>query len=200
MRYRDYFYLKLALLLCALCIAAYAWDHPLGGPNGGTGLGYALGTAGALLIVWLMWLGVRKRRYSAAIGTLQAWLSAHVYLGLALIVVATLHAAFEFGWNIHTLAYALMCAVILSGLYGIAAYARYPELITRNRAQATRERWLEEIAELNDQALKLADQLGPEVHRVVLRSAGRMRIGGSVFQQLFSTARVTGGDWQSLLQ
>lgn len=199
LRYRRYFYLKLALVLCVLAIVAYVWDRPLSGANGGTWLGYTLGTVGALLIAWLAWLGVRKRRYGNSIGTLQGWLSAHVYLGLALMVVATLHAAFEFGWNIHTLAYVLMCVVIVSGIYGTVAYARYPELITRNRAGSTRESWLEEIAELNEQALKLADQIGAEVHRVVVRSVERMRIGGSVWQQMFSSARVQ-REWQGVRQ
>lgn len=45
------------------------------------------------------------------------WLSAHVYLGTALIVVATLHTGFEFGWSVHTLAYALTLAVVLSGFW-----------------------------------------------------------------------------------
>ena len=40
----------------------------------------------------------------------------------ALIVIATLHTGFQFGWNVHTLAYVLMMLVILSGMFGIAAY------------------------------------------------------------------------------
>ena len=53
----------------------------------------SFGTVGALLIAWLLWYGVRKRSY-AATGNLEGWLSAHVYLGTALVVIVTLHTGF----------------------------------------------------------------------------------------------------------
>lgn len=185
LRYEGYRYLKFASALCILCILLYWWHDPQDGPNGGTWLGYTLGTIGAGLIAWLAWLGVRKRRYSSTLGTVKGWLSAHVYLGLALITVATLHTGFQFGWNIHTLAYTLMLIVILSGIFGIAAYARMPTLITENMGDSDRETLIDEILDLNQQALKIADQLGPEVHRITARSTERMRIGGNLRDQLF---------------
>ena len=87
-------------------------DDPTEPPNGGTWLGYALGTIGAVLIVWLAYLGKRKRNFVRGWGTVKGWVSAHVYLGTSLLVVATLHTGFQFAWNIHTFAYALMCLVI----------------------------------------------------------------------------------------
>ena len=44
-----------------------------------------------LLILWLLWYGVRKRRYASTSGTVQGWLSAHVYLGTALVVIVGDH-------------------------------------------------------------------------------------------------------------
>ena len=92
-------------------IAAYIWHRPPLAPNGGTSLGLALGTVAALLIVWLMLFGLRKRDYRSRLGTLRGWLSAHVYLGASLIVIGTLHTGFEFGWNVHTLADVFMLSV-----------------------------------------------------------------------------------------
>lgn len=178
-------YFRLALLLCLAAIAAYCGHSPMGGANGRSWLGYTLGTIGALLILWLTLLGWRKRRYSSNLGTVRGWASAHVYLGLSLIIIATLHTGFHFGSNIHTVAYVLMLLVIASGIYGIVAYTRYPTLITANRGQGAREAWLSEIDEIDDQSLKLADALDPEVHRVVARLVDRVHIGGGIRAQLF---------------
>lgn len=193
-------YLKLASALCVAAIVAYVACDPPGGRNGGTVVGYTLGTIGALIILWLTWLGVRKRSYRSRLGTVRGWTSAHVYFGLALITIATLHAAFDFGWNIHTLAYLLMCAVIASGIYGIAVYSWLPQQVTDNRTQGTREQWLAELEDLNEQSLKLADAIDPEVHRIVVRSVERARIGGSLREQLFGfrKADVSGSQFTAL--
>lgn len=176
-------YLKLALALCLVCVMTYICARPPA--SGGTWLGYSLGTIGALLIAWLALLGVRKRSYHATLGTVKGWASAHVYLGLSLVVVATLHCGFHFGWNVHTLAYALMIAVVASGIYGIVAYGRLPAQITGNRAGGTLEAWIEELDDIAERSLKVADQIGPDVHQVLIRSAERVRIGGSLRDQLF---------------
>ena len=164
-------YFWVALLLCGASIAAYAWHEPPTAslkPYGGTWLGYTLGTIGALLILWLMLLGVRKRRYRANVGSLQGWTSAHVYLGVSLIIIATLHSAFEFGCNVHTLAYALMIVVIVSGLFGVYAYLHYPELITKNIGNDSFETLLVKTNELDKTCRELALDLPDEVNAVVL--------------------------------
>lgn len=181
-RYR-YLWVALGTLLASLI--AYVWHDPTGAPpNGGTWLGYTLGTIGAVLILWLTYFGIRKRRYGTGFGTLRGWLSAHVYMGTALILIALLHSGFQFGWNVHTLALVLMLAVIFSGFFGVFAYLRYPTLMTRNRDNATREAMLEEIAELDQNALTLADAVDPQIHAAVLRSIERTKLGGGVWAQL----------------
>ena len=150
--YARYRYLKLAGALTLAAIILYAWDRPPNGPYGGTWLGYTLGTIGALIIAWLLWFGVRKRQFGSTVGTLQAWLSAHVYFGTTLIVIVTLHAAFKVGWNVHTLAYVLMLLVIGSGFFGVYAYLRYPRIMTDNLGDDTLEMLLIKIADLDRQA------------------------------------------------
>jgi len=183
LEYRDYRYLKLAALIVVAVIFAYGWYKYPVGHYGGTPLGYTLGTIGALLIVWLMWLGVQKRRYRTT-GDIKGWLSAHIYLGTSLIVVATLHAAFQIGWNVHTLAYALMMIVILSGFYGVYTYLRFPSLMTENLAEDTLESLTLKIADIDREARRLALGMSDEMNKAVLTSIKETRIGGGVYAQL----------------
>ena len=182
--HHEFRYLKIASGVVLLAVLAYVLHDPLGRPNGGTWLGYTLGGLAAGLVLMLLWYGVRKRRFRSIRGTVRGWLSAHVYFGLALIVIATLHAGFQFGWNVHTLAYVLMLAVIASGIYGVYAYRRYPDLMTDNRTGVAPQAMLDEIGSLEQQAVELADRIDDPTHQVVLRSIRNNRVGGGVLTQL----------------
>ena len=193
LEYTDYRYLKLALFLCIAAISAYVWHRhthfstPGGVGYGGTLMGYGLGTVAALMIVWLLWLGVRKRRYGASLTMTQGWLSAHVYLGLALLVVATLHTGFEIGVNLHTLTYLLMLVVVVSGIYGVLVFLREPGRMTANMGEDDIPSLLLQIQEVDQQAARLALQLPDEFNNLVQAAAQRTRLQGSVFQHAFQT-------------
>lgn len=182
--YERFRWLKVASLLCIASGLAYLVHEPATGAYGGTWLGYTLGTVGALLILWLLWFGIRKRRYASTAGTVQGWLSAHVYLGASLLVVVTLHTGFQVGWNVHTLAYVLMVIVVVSGIYGVYAYNALPEEMTANRAGATIEALLARIGdidrELRSRSLGLPDSLLAAVNA----SIDRTRLGGSAWRLL----------------
>src|SRR5689334_11754550 len=183
-------YLKTAAVLCALAAALYAWyEPPLPHPKayGGTWVGYTLGCAAAALVIWLLLLGLRKRSYRSTLGTVQGWTSAHVYLGISVLVLATLHSAFEFGWNIHTYAYVLLIAVVTSGLYGVYTYLRYPKLITKNLGEDNLQSLALKIADLDDQCAQLAVHLPDRINAAV-RHARRTRIGGNFAQRIGSNA------------
>lgn len=185
--YRNYRYGILAGLLSIAAILAYVLHSPRQPPNGGTWLGYTLGTLAALLIVYLMWFGVRKRSFRSGTGTAVGWVSAHVYLGLSVLLLATLHSGFQFGWNVHTVAYVLMCVVVLSGIWGVYTYIRYPGLIIRTRGNVSREQLFENVKELDEKALSIASQLEPQIHDLVAEAIRRTHLGGSAWAQL--TAR-----------
>ena len=182
--YKNSRYLWWALTLSVAASLAYWWHDPESPPNGGTWLGYTLGSLALALIVWLTALGIRKRSYGSTLGTVQGWVSAHVYLGLALFVVATLHTGFQFGANIHTLAYALMCVVILSGVVGVILYVRLPRELSANRAELTREQMIAEIADIDARALRLAPKLSMAVQDAIQSNRDRFEIGGSVLAVL----------------
>ena len=184
LEYRRYRYLKVAALLVLVSIIGYsAYGSPVG-RYGGTPMGYILGTLGALLIAGLMWLGVQKRRYRANAGGLRGWVSAHIYLGISLIVIATLHAGFQIGWNVHTLAYMLMIAVIISGFFGVYAYLRFPSLMTENMGEDTLDGLLLKIADVDRELRRVALDLPDDFVKCVDASARATRIGGGVLAQL----------------
>ena len=184
LRHRDYKWLKIAAALCVVAILAYLLIDVEPRPNGGSWYGYTLGTIGALLILWLTALGVRKRAITRKRWSLKAWTSAHVYLGLSLIVIATLHTGFQFGLNIHTLAYLLMMLVILSGIYGIWAYAFLPAALSDNRSEMTAAQMIDAVESIDKQIQISAQPLSDEDSQVVLDSLGEDPFGGGLFRRL----------------
>jgi len=184
--FRKRRYLWLALLVSGLAVLAYWFDDPQEPANGGTVLGYALGTVGALLIVWLTWFGVRKRRYRSTFGTVQGWLSAHVYLGLALLVVVLLHSGFQFGVNVHTLAFALMVLVIASGLYGVYIYMKYPERVSADRSGASRPELLDQLEDIDRRSQRVAAGLPEEYRELVATGVSRTQLGATLWARLRS--------------
>jgi hypothetical protein len=184
LEFQRFRYLKVASVACAAAIVAYALHQPPVKPYGGTWLGYTLGTVGALLILWLMWFGVRKRRYASNVGSVQGWLSAHVYLGTSLLVIATLHMGFEVGWNVHTLAYVLMVAVIVSGFYGVFVYLRVPGMMTANLGEDTLDSLLLRISEIDRELGEKSLGLPDEMLAIVTKSIKDTRLGGNFLRIL----------------
>lgn len=179
-------YLKWALLVAALSVLLYASQGATGAqpPNGGTWQGYVLGSLGALLIVWLSFLGVRKRRYNSNSGTVQGWTSAHVYLGTVLLLVATLHCAVQFGMNVHTLAYVLMCLVVFSGFFGLYAYMHLPRRVAANSTELSRAQWLDEISGLDKRIRDMAGRCEASLQAMALSAIELTALGGSLSRQL----------------
>lgn len=161
LRHADYRWAKISGTLCLLVIVSYALVDVTPRHNGGSWYGYTLGTIGAALILWLTALGYRKRKMTSTAWSLKAWTSAHVYLGLSLIVIGTWHTGFQLGWNVHTLAWALMMLVILSGLYGVVVYATLPAALSNNRDEMTQMQMLEAIRAFDRQLHAAAQPLVP---------------------------------------
>ena len=182
LEYARFRWFKAAIALCVVAAVAYLWHDPPLKPYGGTWLGYTLGTIGALLILWLLYFGVRKRRYASTSGTVQGWLSAHVYLGTALVVIVTLHTGFELGWNVHTFAYVLMLAVIVSGFYGVFVYFRVPRAMTENMGDETLDALLLRIADVDREMRAKALSLPDRLFALIDRSVSGGRLGGGFWR------------------
>ena len=179
--FKGYRYARWAGLLCLGVLGIYIWDDPVGGPRGDSFLGYTLGILGAVIIVWLMFLGARKRAYQRGPGSLTGWLSAHVYLGLALVLIASLHTGLKFhhfGLDIHTATYVVMNFVVASGIWGVVLYRRAPARMS----QALDGRGLTELLQLLDdidvESTSLAARVGGEAEELVRRSLAAPVISG----------------------
>lgn len=182
--YRALYWAKTAGALSLAALLGYLLIDQQPRPNGGSWYGYTLGTIGLGLIVWLAMLGIRKRRISEGRWSLKAWASAHVYLGLALVVIGTLHSGFQLGWNVHTLAWGLMLLVVLSGIYGVAVYAVLPARLSANRKQMTRAEMAEALAAIDRKLAEAAQPLGSEQAEMVRAALGQDELAAGVWARL----------------
>jgi len=176
--FRNYRYGLVAVAGSFVALVAYLVDRPRVPANGGTWLGYTLGTIAALLVIFLALFGIRKRSFRSTIGTAIGWLSAHVYLGLAALLIATLHSGMHFGRNVHTVAYVLMCLVTLSGCWGVYAYVSFPNAMIQQRGNLRRSEFLRQIAELDGGSLELAEGISPQITQLLADGARRTDLGG----------------------
>ena len=83
--YRNFKWLWFTLIALLLCTVVYIVDTPVGGPNGGTTVGYTFGIISTIGVIWLMAYGIRKRAYGSSLGTVEGWLAAHVWIGIGLV-------------------------------------------------------------------------------------------------------------------
>ena len=177
----------------------YFLDDPLAGRDGGTFVGYTYGVVATLGIILLMYLGIRKRAYASNLGTLKGWVSAHIWIGLFLVLIVPLHSGFQFGMNVHSLAYGFMLATIVSGVWGTYYYLQYPSEILSNRGGDSLKDLLTNIRTIesdlqqlekggSNQFLSLISSLNPPIEtsfsRVIFASKRPQLISNQKIQEL----------------
>lgn len=115
-------------LLGLLSAGAMAWGwqmHRARDITPETGLGYALGIVGSLLMLMLLLYPLRKRLASMRFfGGVRGWFRLHMILGVVGPVLIVLHSNFSFGSMNSTVAFVSMLVVAGSGLVGRFLYAR----------------------------------------------------------------------------
>ena len=140
----------------------------------------------AVTMVWLLWFGVRKRSYASRGAPLRGWLSAHLYLGVALVLWMLLHSAFQFGWNLHTAAFALAVLTIATGVFGLWFYNQVPSPMTRNRPGQKIDGLLAQVADLDARSRTAASSLPDVFAQAVEHSIQETRFGGGLLEQLLT--------------
>ncbi len=213
--YKNYKYLKLSASVLLIALVAYLAHDPGRAPNGGTWFGYTLGVISAGIVIFLAWFGVKKRQFATGVDLLKGWLSAHVYLGIVVIFLSLFHSGFQLGLNLHSLLWTLVTLTVVSGMYGVFCYVRYPSVLTGSRQGLTRAEILLELSELDLQAREVAMGLGDDINEVILKAAENTQVGGSIGKMLeidpadcpttlalafIDTARVTSEDQETALR
>jgi hypothetical protein len=168
--HRRFFWMWACLAVLAVMGAAYLLDHPVGGKNGGTTLGYTYGVIASAGIVFLMWYGKRRRyAYASGSATLKGWLSAHVWVGTVLTLIVPMHAGFKMARNLHSLPYFLMVLTCVSGLWGAWSYIRYPALMRAQREGRTARGLVEDLDRVSRQIAALVEGKSKEFAAVAER-------------------------------
>lgn len=184
----------------------YAWGRF---PHGGSWPGIALGTLAALLILLLLWYGVRKRQYQSRWGTLEAWLQSHVYLGLLSVAVVLYHSGFRFQDKVAVAALVVLVLVVLTGLFGAILYTTVPRILTDVQGDAGPEEISSEVQRFLRSMDRLAEGKSAtfrRVHDSLVRELRPRPLSG--WRILFRSARVGrrrtaedgGGEWTELLR
>jgi hypothetical protein len=103
---------------------AYAWTQRLEGhvvPY--TGIGYGLGITGCLIMLALLLYPVRKYwRPMQRLGTVRAWFTTHMLLGILGPALVVVHSNFQLKSTNAAVAMGVMLTVVLSGLFGRYIY------------------------------------------------------------------------------
>lgn len=175
--YRGKRWLWISVVAAAGLIGSYLDYRRRMLPHGGTVMGLLYGVIGTAIILVLMALGLRKRRYASGVGTLQGWTSAHVYLGLLALLIIPLHAGFKFRLDFHTFAFVLLTIVVVSGVIGVVLYLSIPARLTRFEAGLQADKVDREInrllADMRDLARDKSDAFVNVFREEVAKTVGQ---------------------------
>jgi hypothetical protein len=118
----------------ALATAAYVLDAPrhLSGPGGSTAVGITLGSIALAIMLFCAALGLKRRVPHWRLGRAQTWLRGHIWLGLLVVVLVALHAAFRVGGPLTLALWVLLLAVTVSGVVGLILQQVLPTALTRS--------------------------------------------------------------------
>lgn len=140
-RHRFYW----ALALTSGSYVAYA---SVAYPHGGSLMGVFYGAAGFIIILLLMYFGVRKRNYKSTLGTLEDWLHAHIYLGILVFFIILFHSGFRFHDGVAVAALILLTLVFVSGIVGAVLYTYIPPLLIDVESKLSAQQISDQINQL----------------------------------------------------
>lgn len=155
-----------AFAALAVLAASYFASARRGFAHGGSAAGVAYGALALAAILVLLFFGVRKRWYKSTWGRLESWLQSHVWLGLLSVALVAFHSGFHFRDRVAVAAFAVLVAVVASGVWGVFLYAQVPRLLTEVETNLTAEQASEQLDQLARGMARLAAGRSAELTRV----------------------------------
>jgi hypothetical protein len=137
-----------------------------------SGLGYAIGIVGGVLILMQLMYAVRKRvRALSFLGSVPRWFQTHMILGIVGPVCILIHCGFSLGATNSNIALFSMLTVAGSGIFGRYFYSKiHHGLYGRKATLAELQERAQELRERSTKLLmmpELANLLEDEEHRLL---------------------------------
>ncbi|MEO6787635.1 MAG: hypothetical protein ABI318_16020, partial [Chthoniobacteraceae bacterium] len=143
---------------------------PLRHTFGGTPLGLIFGSVAFLIFLFASALGIRKKKRTWPLGSVQWWLKAHIWLTILTVPLVLFHCGFHFGgWQTSGLML-LYAIVMVSGFVGIALQQYVPGLM---RERLAREVVFEEIPHLRSLLVHAATEMRDDLKTAQTAFAGK---------------------------
>ena len=127
--------------------------------DGGSALGLTYASIGSAFMLFAGLLGVRKKVPIWRIGRAQAWMRAHLWLGLLSFPLILFHSGFRFGVGLTKALMWMLVVVFVSGLLGAVLQHFMPRLTTQRIPMETIYEQIGRVrAQLVEEALALVDR------------------------------------------
>ncbi len=157
------------ILLLAISTGIYVPYHvgSLNGPTGNTWTGLAYGIVGSALMLFVGFIGARRKVPTWRLGSAETWLKGHIWLGLLSYPLIYFHAGFQFGGALTVALMVIFTIVILSGIFGLTVQHFVPRLMTTQVPMETIYEQVDQIvaqliAEAKDACTKVCGPLTAE--------------------------------------
>jgi hypothetical protein len=159
-----------AVLMATLAACGWYLGHAAGStrwPGGSSLPGLVFGLLAAAIIVFefLLWPRRWHRLRALRIGRTQAWLRAHIWLGLLSVPLVVLHTGFHLGGPLSTVLAAVFAVVIASGVFGLVMQQVIPRLMLQATPAET----------IYSQIDYVSQQFAADAQRLVLAACGEQR-------------------------
>ena len=140
----------LVAAVVAFCLPAVGWYAAASfgwveWPSGSTQLGLILGIVAAAIIAFEMLMWPRKALRGYRLGRARAWMYWHIWLGLASVPLAIVHAGFRFGGPLTAMVLVLFLLVIASGVWGLGVQQVLPHRLLHGFAAETVEPQVDQV-------------------------------------------------------